>query len=156
MNFFNKPGWNVVVIQFIMIGLILFTGIYEHNVKQLSWNINYIYIGCGTCVAALIGLVFTIFNFGQKITPFPSPTREQKFVSTGIYSIIRHPMYLFITLALMGYTIILRSRTGLIMCIFLLFFFDRKMKMEEKYMRDKFPGYSGYQERTKRMIPFIY
>lgn len=40
--------------------------------------------------------------------------------------------------------------------LLLFVFFDLKSSREERWLREKFPGYDAYRRRVRKLIPFIY
>ena len=103
-----------------------------------------------------LGLL-AIYNMGIgnfNITPTNRP--GARMVDSGIYGIIRHPMYFAQLIAVLplviDYFSIVRLSVFLLLFIALLL----KMNYEEKHLIDNFTGYADYMKRTKRLIPFIY
>jgi len=82
---------------------------------------------------------------------------SHRLVKDGLYSRIRHPIYLGETLRNLGFVTIPSSIFGVLLIavatIFLLF----RIRIEEKMLIEVFGDeYREYQRNTKRMIPFIY
>lgn len=81
----------------------------------------------------------------------------QHVVDTGLYAIVRHPMYFSVTLRYLAIPIVLGSWWALIAispCIFLLV---SRIRNEEKVLLQDLPGYTAYIKRVRyRMIPFIW
>lgn len=82
---------------------------------------------------------------------------SQHVIDTGPYSLVRHPMYLAITLLYLAIPIVLGSWWALLAmspCILLL---AARIRHEEKLLCHSLPGYTGYTRRVRyRMIPFIW
>ena len=76
-------------------------------------------------------------------------------VTTGPYSLVRHPIYSGALLAVVGSIIVL----GIIWIIFFVYifvYFIYSVKVEEEIMASKFPNeYPAYKARTKMLIPYI-
>jgi protein-S-isoprenylcysteine O-methyltransferase Ste14 len=82
---------------------------------------------------------------------------NQKVVDTGMYSIVRHPMYMAMSLFYMSISVVLGSYTGLIPGIMLPFLLTIRIKNEEKLLEEALEGYKEYKEKVKfRMIPYIW
>lgn len=90
------------------------------------------------------------------MSPLPYPSRTTTIVKTGIYSIIRHPIYSSLILLFTGYTIYWPAYFSLILCVCLIYFFVQKVKVEEQYLKEKFNDYGDYCLKTKKLFPFIY
>ena len=77
-------------------------------------------------------------------------------VESGIFSVVRHPIYSGLSLAAFGWSLIWNSIAALVATLLLLSFFDIKARREERCLEEKFPGYSAYKSRVKKLIPFVY
>jgi protein-S-isoprenylcysteine O-methyltransferase Ste14 len=110
---------------------------------------------------ALIFGGFLLVIWVMKVNSFAARTIQveegQKVISTGPYSVVRHPMYtgslvlwLFTPLALSSYV------AWPAFALLIPFYFFRLLN-EEKFLRRELPGYSEYCLRTRyRLIPFIW
>lgn len=79
---------------------------------------------------------------------------EQSLVTRGIYQYIRHPIYGGDILLLLGLELALNS--WLVLGIIpLTAVVIRQARAEERVLSRAFPGYAGYQQRTKMLIPFV-
>lgn len=97
-----------------------------------------------------------LLDLGGSLTPLPYPREDGTLVQTGIYSIVRHPLYSGITLATKAYAIGQLSLTHLIAMLVLIGFFNLKANREEQWLSDKYPDYPVYQQRVKKLIPWVY
>ena len=106
-----------------------------------------------------IGIVELAGGFiflGSSLTPLPYPKDNSQFRKDGLFRLVRHPIYGGLILIITGYCLTLSSMTELAMAAFALLFFDRKAHREERWLRDRFPGYFEYSRRTKKFIPWLY
>jgi protein-S-isoprenylcysteine O-methyltransferase Ste14 len=82
---------------------------------------------------------------------------EQKLIDTGLYSFVRHPMYLSAIILYVASALVLGSYYTLIPMLLLPFLLAYRIKNEEKVLIKGLPGYEEYTKRVKyRMIPFIW
>ncbi|HPE38723.1 MAG TPA: isoprenylcysteine carboxylmethyltransferase family protein [Bacillota bacterium] len=82
---------------------------------------------------------------------------DQKVVSTGLYGIVRHPMYAATLLLFTMMPIVLGSWVALIFMIPLPFVLAKRIQNEEKVLISGLDGYEEYVKKVKyRMIPFIW
>ncbi len=132
------------------------SGYYESIVMKRETIFAVHVISVALIFIGMTGLVITGITFGQKVTPFPEPRANYELVRRGIYSVIRHPMYLFISILAVGYCLFWNAYSTLFLCAFLVLFFDYKVKREEMYLRQRFPEYLEFGKKTKRFIPYIY
>ena len=110
----------------------------------------------------LIGSAFFMFR-SFKDNAFLSPLvriqaeRDQKVVSTGVYGVVRHPMYLGAMLLFLGAPLLLGSLYGFIIGIYLCFLFVVRIMGEERMLLEELEGYAAYTQRVKyRLIPYVW
>ncbi len=81
----------------------------------------------------------------------------QRVIDTGLYGIVRHPMYSTVSLLYLSIPLILGSWWALLVmspCVLLL---AARIKNEEQVLRQGLPGYMEYTQRVRyRMIPFVW
>ena len=82
---------------------------------------------------------------------------NQKIIITGLYAIVRHPMYLGVLIMFIPTPIALGSYWGLIPFALLLVSLVLRILNEEKVLSDNLEGYKEYCQKTRyRLIPFIW
>jgi protein-S-isoprenylcysteine O-methyltransferase Ste14 len=108
----------------------------------------------------LFGFIMVVIVMKQNI--YTSRTIEiqegQKLIDSGLYSIVRHPMYLFGLIVICSMPLILGSVYAFMPLIILcpLLFIIRILN-EEKVLKDNLNGYKEYMEKVKyRLIPYIW
>lgn len=81
----------------------------------------------------------------------------QKVVSTGLYGIVRHPMYFATILLFMSMPLVLGSLVSFVMFLAYPFIIAARIKNEEEVLSRELDGYEEYKQKVKyRMIPFIW
>ncbi len=81
----------------------------------------------------------------------------QKVIDTGLYGIVRHPMYSATVLLFLSIPLVLGSvlSFGVFLCYPMLIVF--RIKGEETLLEAELPGYAAYQKRVKyRLLPFVW
>ena len=82
--------------------------------------------------------------------------RKQRVVTTGVYSFVRHPMYLGATFLLVGAPLLMGSLFGLALGILITVLLAARSVGEEKMLIDELEGYEEYKKTVRyRIIPFI-
>lgn len=82
---------------------------------------------------------------------------NQKVVDTGMYGIIRHPMYAVTVLLFLSIPLILGSIISFIIFLIYPIIIVKRIENEEMVLEKKLNGYKQYREKVKyKMIPFIW
>ena len=82
---------------------------------------------------------------------------NQKVISTGLYGVVRHPMYLATLLMFLPLPLILGSFWGLIPFAFYPVLIVIRLLNEEKVLTNELEGYAEYKTKVKyRLIPFVW
>lgn len=81
----------------------------------------------------------------------------QRVVSTGLYGIVRHPMYFATVLLFMAMPLVLGSAVAFIVFLAYPFIIAARIRNEEEVLTRELEGYEEYKTKVKyRMIPFIW
>jgi len=81
----------------------------------------------------------------------------QRVVDTGLYSVVRHPMYSATLLLFLSMPIVLGSLWSFIVFLAYPFIIAKRIKHEEAFLQKELKGYTEYKEKVKyRLIPFIW
>jgi protein-S-isoprenylcysteine O-methyltransferase Ste14 len=82
---------------------------------------------------------------------------EQKVVSTGLYGLVRHPMYVGTLIMMIGTPLALDSYWGLLAIIPALPVLAVRIEDEEKMLRQQLDGYDEYMEKVHyRLVPYVW
>ncbi len=82
---------------------------------------------------------------------------DQKVIDTGMYKIVRHPMYMVTLLLFLSIPLILGSLISLVIFLMYPIIIAIRIKNEEKVLERDLKGYKEYKEKVKhRLIPFIW
>ncbi len=83
--------------------------------------------------------------------------KEQKVISTGLYAIVRHPMYLATLFMFLAMPIVLGSWYSLAIFMFYPAIIVVRIKGEEKLLEKELGGYIEYKQKVKyKLIPFVW
>ena len=113
-------------------------------------------------IAAVIFILgYAIYGEVMRENAYLSRTVEvqenQKVIDTGLYGIVRHPMYTSTLLIFLSVPLILGSLIGGVVFFAYPFIIGGRIINEEKILTDGLDGYAEYKKKVKwRMIPFIW
>ena len=82
---------------------------------------------------------------------------NQKVIDTGLYGIVRHPMYMATTLLFLMIPLVLTSPLSFLILLLYLPLIAKRIRNEESVLEKGLEGYKDYKQRVKyRIIPFIW
>ena len=83
--------------------------------------------------------------------------KDQKVIDTGLYGIVRHPMYSSTLLLFLVLPLVLGSLFSFLIFLSYPFIITKRIKNEEKFLEKNLNGYREYKRKVKyRLIPFIW
>jgi protein-S-isoprenylcysteine O-methyltransferase Ste14 len=107
-------------------------------------------------IGALVWLIAAGIRLGPNLTPLPYPKSSGTLVETGVYALVRHPMYCGAICAAVGWSLWVQGVLTVGYAVVLVVFLDAKASREERWLRAKFPEYAAYAQRVRKLIPFVY
>jgi protein-S-isoprenylcysteine O-methyltransferase Ste14 len=148
----GKRGEGWVLLQFLLFAIIAFAP----SVTCFACPDWLRYVGLA--LLAIGGILGTggVLALGKNLTAFPRPLEGGALVTSGVYGIVRHPIYSGLIFGTLGWSIFRANLVGIILSIALFLFFDLKSRREEVWLTEAYPGYPEYRQRVKKLIPFIY
>ena len=126
---------------------------------RFGWSHVPMWVTIAAAVLFLIG--YGMFAEVMRENAYLSRTVEvqngQKVVSTGLYGIVRHPMYLATLFMFLPMPLILQSLWGLIPFALYPVIIVIRIFNEEKVLTEGLEGYAEYKKQVKyRIIPFVW
>jgi protein-S-isoprenylcysteine O-methyltransferase Ste14 len=104
----------------------------------------------------IISLVFKENAFAVPVVRHQAE-REHKVVDTGVYAIVRHPMYAGIFLFHIGMALWLESYAAALLAVVPMGFLAIRIVFEERLLRRELAGYEAYTEKVRyRLVPFVW
>ncbi|MCH9742083.1 MAG: isoprenylcysteine carboxylmethyltransferase family protein [Proteobacteria bacterium] len=143
------PVWSygLVSLQFISIGAILMTG---------AWWSSY-WMGLS---AQLIGVILGLWAvYVMRLGRFnivPDPRDNSDLVVQGPYRWIRHPMYAAILWVILPMVVSDTSMQRLAWLLVLVLTLILKLHYEEYLLNRRFGNYRAYQQRSYKLLPWIF
>jgi|DewCreStandDraft_2_1066082.scaffolds.fasta_scaffold01889_10 protein-S-isoprenylcysteine O-methyltransferase Ste14 len=156
----GKRGEGWVVLQFLLFVIIALAPLRE------QFALPFLRAGAGATALRAIGVLLmaggglfgmaAVLGLGRNLTAFPRPIEGGTLVTSGAYAIVRHPIYAGLILAAFGWALWNTSLVGLGLGVILFLFFDLKSRQEERWLAQVYPEYRAYQQRVKKLIPWVY
>jgi len=147
-----------VLLQGVFLIGYAFIPVYHPEVLLIQPPSLYVIWAIATLIGlmALVLLVRGLLDLGANLTPLPFPRDEGQLVQSGIYGLVRHPLYGGLILATFAWAVFQISLSHLIGAIALFLFLNAKANREEIWLRQKYPDYDDYQHRVKKLLPWLF
>ncbi len=125
-------------------------------------------MGRPSAVVSALGLVLSgvgwwIISLAFKENRFAAPVvkhqaeRHQSVIDTGVYHLVRHPMYLGGALFFLGIPLWLGSYAATLLALVSIGTLILRIRIEEPFLKRELPGYTAYTQRVRyRVIPFVW
>ncbi len=150
--FVERGGLWVLSQSALMIGAIMLAVIYPGSKVSPLLRLAG---GLLAALGAFFGLAGVAALKGNR-TAFPKPREHSKLIAQGIYAYARHPLYTSVILVATGWALMWGSLAAWVPALAMLPFFYAKAKVEERWLRQKFPEYEDYERRVRRFIPGVF
>ena len=122
-----------------------------------SYMPDWVVIAASALFLIAYGLYAEVMRENAYLSRTIKVEEGQKVVDTGLYGIVRHPMYAVTILLFLMIPLILGSWYALIAFAFYPAIIVVRLKDEEKLLTRELPGYAEYKQKVKyRIIPFIW
>jgi protein-S-isoprenylcysteine O-methyltransferase Ste14 len=101
--------------------------------------------------------LWPVFVLGHRFSGLVAIQPGHTLVTSGAYRIIRHPSYLGLLVAILGWGLAFRSGAGVLLAALTIPPLLARIGAEEKLLRTEFGAeYDAYRARTSRLIPGLY
>ena len=82
---------------------------------------------------------------------------NQKVIDTGLYGVVRHPMYMATLLLFLAMPLVLGSPLSFIITLAYIPIIARRIRNEEQVLEEGLQGYREYKQRVRhKVIPFVW
>lgn len=178
----KKLFWQAIgkfLLGVIAVGLLLFVPAWSFHYWQgwLLMGILFVPMFCaglnwrfGWCVlpdwavwasAGLFLFCYLLYAEVLRENTYLSRTIEvqenQKVIDTGLYGVVRHPMYMATTVLFLAMPLVLASPVSFLIMLLYLPLIARRIKNEEAVLEEGLDGYKEYKQRVKyKVIPYIW
>lgn len=126
---------------------------------RFGWSELPSWIIMAACIIFVIsyGLYVEVTRENEYLSRTVEVQENQKVVSTGLYGIVRHPMYFAVVLLFWSMPLVIGSFYSFIIMLPFPLLLISRIKDEEKILEDDLPGYKEYEQKVKyHLFPFIW
>lgn len=132
-------------------------------VAGLNFRFKWMMLSDWICIAAAIIFLIAYALYGEVLreNEYLSRTIEiqgnQKVVDTGLYGVVRHPMYMVTLVMFLAMPVVLGSVISLAITLIYIPIIVLRIKNEEKVLAEGLPGYREYMRKVRsRLIPHVW
>ena len=132
-------------------------------VAGLDFRFNWFTLPKGVVIGGTIVFLIAYILYAEVLreNTYLSRTIEvqknQKVIDTGLYGIVRHPMYSATLLLFLSMPLVLGSIYSFLIFLAYPLIIAKRIKEEEKFLEEELEGYREYKQKVKyRLIPFIW
>jgi len=111
--------------------------------------------GITLITGGLLFIVRGVLDLGGAFTPVPRPRDDAELVESGVYGVVRHPIYGGLILAAFGGAIVQASVVAVALALTLAVVLWVKSRLEESWLEARYEGYEAYRNRTPRFFPRV-
>ena len=157
----GTKSWDKVLLSLYAIFTFIVMNIFIGLDIRLGWShigFSYIYIGLILYILSVIIstkslLTNKYFESSSRI----QTERNQTVISTGVYSVVRHPGYSSIILWALSIPLLTGAVYTLIPSAIIIIIISIRTYMEDKMLKEELEGYQEYSYKVKyRLIPFVW
>lgn len=147
--------------QVIGVSLLMFVGgfVVAGLDFRFGWSRMPLWITAAASVILLVsyGLYAEVMRENAYLSRTVEVQKDQKVIDTGLYGIVRHPMYMATVFLFLSIPLVLGSWFAF--AIFLIYpaLLVKRIRNEEAVLEAGLPGYTAYKQKVRyRMLPFIW
>lgn len=126
---------------------------------RFNWNRlpNGVVIGAAVVFVVAYILYAEVLRENTYLSRTIEVQENQKVIDTGLYGIVRHPMYSVTLLLFLSMPLVLGSLYAFVIFLSYPFIIAKRIKHEEEFLEKELNGYREYKQRVKfRLIPFVW
>lgn len=136
--------------------LILVIAPWENAIRQVQVPSIQQIMGIVLGIAGFATVLMSYRALGRNFRVYAAPRRSGTLVTSGIYSKVRHPMYIGVILMFLGYLLFFGSLFSVPLWLAFSVLYIVKSMKEEQILANRFPDYDDYRKRTWKFIPYVY
>ena len=158
----SQKAWDKVLLSLFFVEFMVWWAIMPLDARRYVWSPAFPFWIKALGTLLLMVAIYVVFEAMRENT-FAAPVvkmqkeRGQTVISTGLYGIVRHPMYAGAVLLFFSAPLLLGSVVGLALGFILIITISARSVGEETMLAQELDGYRDYMQRVKwRIIPFVF
>lgn len=126
---------------------------------RYGWIVLPFWISCAASAVFLLGYILyaEVLRENVWLSRTVEVQEDQKVVDTGLYGVVRHPMYMATLLLFLSMPLILGSPISFIIMLMYIPIIAKRIRNEEAVLEEGLEGYTEYKRKVKyKVLPFIW
>ena len=158
----NQKRWDQYLLTAIYVIALVWLVVLPLDARRFGWSPDFpvwLKIIGGLALIPALYLIFraTVENTFLSTLVRIQMERKQRVISAGVYSFVRHPLYLGCLLMMIGAPLLLGSLWGLIISLIGFVLVAARIVGEEKMLVNELEGYDDYKAKVRyRLIPLVW
>ncbi len=158
----GQSGRDQIMVYLLLVGFIAWIVLLPLDARRFRWTprLPLAVEAVGGALLALSWLfLFRSFTDNTFLSPLVrvQTEREHRVVSTGVYGVVRHPMYLGAILMFLGAPLLVGAASALLVGVLLSLLLAVRIVDEEKLLVTELAGYDEYRGHVRhRLLPFVW
>lgn len=151
----KEQKWVVALSGMLFIAMFVLAGL---NRRYMWWMLPdwVVYLAAGLFVVGYL-LYAEVLRENVWLSRTIEVQAHQKVVDTGLYGIVRHPMYAATLLLFLSMPLVLGSPWSFAIMLFYIPVIAKRIRNEEKVLEEGLEGYREYKQRVRyKVIPFVW
>jgi protein-S-isoprenylcysteine O-methyltransferase Ste14 len=127
------------------------------NERFLPRGVFWFWIGAAVTAGGLLFSIWARRHIGENWSSAVTVKQDHELITTGPYSVVRHPIYTGLLVAFVGSAVARGEWRGVLAVALIFCIFWLKLRLEEKWMRAQFgESYEAYSRRVAALVPYIF
>ena len=154
----GRQRWLLATLMLMAVGLMVFLPYADRReVLTFSGADRSRYFGLLLFIGGNILGFVALRALGKQYSGYVTLQEDHQLVQTGIYGVIRHPIYLRALMVFVGLPLIFRSLLLLPLFVVGVLFVGYRIRQEEKLLGEHFGAeFEAYRRRTWCLLPYLY
>lgn len=126
---------------------------------RFGWRLLPAWVSWTASVVFLIGyaLYAEVIRENAYLSRVVEVQKDQKVVDTGLYGLVRHPMYMATLLLFLAMPLVLGCAVSFLIMLLYIPVIMKRIRNEEQVLEQGLAGYREYREKVRyRLIPFLW
>lgn len=149
----KDPTYYLIIIPFM---LAIVAPPLEHILTSQKPGSIYFFGGMGLFIAATIFRIKCLLDIKGGFSPNIEKQENHALVTNGVYSLVRHPLYLSVLLLVIAAAIMLTAVWAWVFILATVAGVLARIRVEERFLLEHFPEYQEYCKKTWHLVPWIY